>query len=278
MKIKKILISLLFFSNLFLLDSFHAKTSKAIAVLSAISLSSLHNYIISLDEKKPLIDTLLIEKSEKSLSQEIYNEVFSDIPIIDILTSLYKEGPLSHSDVNINNDSTVMAKNCNLFTDALFASFFVQEFINKINEKKKFSNIDQKSIVASFSIGVIRGLVYSLLEEEIHDYVSIIPFLKKKKMLTTLVSSALNIVITKGLFNKILYRGIDYVFVKKTNSKLSSASSMNGFHEDAMIQEKNEKEEQVDIKASDFVEVVDLGTLQAKILIYLIKVVDHLRK
>jgi hypothetical protein len=53
---------------------------------------------------------------------------------------------------------------------------------------------------------------------------------------------------------------------------------MNGFHEDAMIQEKNEKEEQVDIKASDFVEVVDLGTLQAKILIYLIKVVDHLRK
>ena len=29
-----------------------------------------------------------------------------------------------------------------------------------------------------------------------------------------------------------------------------------------MIQEKNEKEEQVDIKASDFVSEVDLGTLQ----------------
>lgn len=274
MKVKKILISLFFFSNLFLLDSSNAKTSKALAVLSAITLSSLHNYIVSLHDKKLIVDDLFVEKPEKTLSQEIYNEVFCETPVIEILTSLYKEGPLSYSDLNQNHDTLVVTKNCNLFIDALLASFCVQEFIEKINEKKKFPNMEQRALVGSFSIGVMRGLVYSLLEEQIHDFVKMVPYFKEKKTLHALVSTTLNILITKGLLNKILYQSIRYFFVKKNNLKLSP---VNGLNEDAIIEQRNE-EEKNEIKTTDFIEVIDLGTLQAKILIYLIKVVDQLRR
>ena len=65
-----------------------------------------------------------------------------------------------------------------------------------------------------------------------------------------------------------------FVFVKKNNLKLSFA---NGLNEDAIIEQRNE-EETNEAKTKGFIEVVDLGTLQAKILIYLIKVIDQLRK
>lgn len=274
MKVKKILISLFFFSNLFLLDSYHTKTSKAMTILSAITLSNLYNYIVSLHNKNPIVDDLSLEKPEKTLSQEIYNEVFCDIPVVEILTSLYKESPLSYSKLNQNNDTLVVAKNCNLFVDALLASFFVQEFIEKINEKKKFSNMEQRALVGSFSIGIMRGLVYSLIEEQIDNFVKIVPYFKERKTFHTLVSAILNIVITKGLLNKILYRSIRYFFVEKNNLKLSSA---NGLNEDTIIEQRNE-EAKNEIKTTDFIEAVDLGTLQAEILIYLIRIIDQLRK
>lgn len=274
MKVKKILISLFFFSNLFLLDSSNTKTSKAMAILSAIALSKAHNYVVSLHNKKPIVDDLFVEKAEKTLSQEIYSEVFCDIPVVEILTSLYKESTLSYSKLNQNNDALVVAKNCNLFGDALLASFFLHEFIGKINEKKKLSNMEQRALVGSFSIGIMRGLVYSLIEEQIDNFVQIVPCFKEKKTLRTLVTAILNVVITKGLLNKILYRSIRYFFVEKNNLKLSFANRLN---EDTIIEESNE-EAKNEIKTTDFIEVVDLGTLQAKILIYLIRIIDQLRK
>lgn len=257
MKIQKVFGCLLFFYAVSFRIFEASDISKLLALASGVGCYTLHDFVASKCKKKPAVLSDSFdqkEKKEKTVYEKIYEEFFRDESLVSILSSLYQEGPLSYYLSRKTGKSfsqqDFIAENVSIFTDALIASSYTHDFVKQIKENKFILSKDNNQNIINFSLGVTRGLIYFLFEEQIQCFLSSLSYFKDKKMLTTLLSTILKIVMIPNL-DELFYPNIK-IHLSNTNFLLSA-------------QKEN-------------IELVKLGTLQAKALIYVSKLVDKLRR
>jgi hypothetical protein len=274
MKTKKILLALFFFGSGLSIENFEAKKIKALAVVSAAAFSALHSYVVSFHEKKDS-GVSSSDLSEEMISQKIYTEFFKEIPLVEILTSLYKETFLSWRLSDEKEDA--VSKNADIFADALLASFYCKDFLKKFDVHYQILKKGEKVEAAYFFIGFLRGFFYFFVENEIAKKLHSIHLLENKKNVITLLHSVFSIGLTKGLLDKVLYPSISSCI----SFCLGSSANLQESENKKLDQDNNDDavdfEAKIDHLDNKRRSIIDFGTLQARTIISLLQLGNKLR-
>ena len=260
------------------------KRAKIFTAISALGLSELHAYISSIRKK----NAKSVEKEELSISESIYGDVFKDKPMIDIISSFYKEILFSYY-FEKSAESVFFTLNKDLFVNSLISSFYSRELIKEVIEKNNLPVHHKKLFIYGMLLGVFKGITYYAIENQIEDFLSKLAFLKEREVVKFFVKTIMSTLLTKGFCDKCFIEGADYVFKKDDyfQKELSFVDKKK-----ILLQEELSESELRKVKVNDvlinsgfcsdrkeyFLDMVDFGLLSTKSFISLVELIQSFKK